>query len=125
MTIVTAAIIIKKNKVLIARRNAGSLSGFWEFPGGKIEQGETVQECLARELFEEFGVQAKVGEVFAESEYKYDHGTIKLIALHAEIAETKLTSNAHDKVGWINPKDLLSFKLAPADIPIAEKIVDE
>jgi 8-oxo-dGTP diphosphatase len=105
-----------------------------EFPGGKIEQGETPQECLARELFEEFGVNAKVGEIFAESEYKYSHGAIRLIALHAEIAtphdssarnDEKLTSNAHDKVEWVNPKDLLTYKLAPADIPIAQKIVTD
>lgn len=81
-----------------------------------------MQECLARELFEEFSVQAKVGEVFAESEYKYAHGAIKLIALHAEIVETKLTSNAHDKVEWVDPEELLNYKLAPADVPIAEKM---
>jgi 8-oxo-dGTP diphosphatase len=121
MTIVTAAIIIKNHKILIARRNAGSLAGFWEFPGGKLEEGETVQECLARELFEEFAVNATIGEPFGISEYKYDHGTIKLVAIYAQIEETKITSNAHDKVEWVSPKDLLTYKLAPADVAIAEK----
>lgn len=122
---VTAAIIILNGKVLITRRKEGeSLFGYWEFPGGKVEDGESLQECLERELMEELGIKTKAGRVFAESEYHYDHGSFNLVALHAEILEGDITLSVHDKFEWVPFADLLKFKLAPADIPIAQKIVE-
>jgi ADP-ribose pyrophosphatase len=87
---VTAAIILKDNKVLIAQRAAGeNLAGNWEFPGGKIEPGETLQECLKREIDEEFEVDIEVLDFFGESTYSYHNGTIILIAFwcrwHSEV----------------------------------------
>ncbi len=68
MKIVTAAIIFHNNTVLLTRRNNGQkLEGYWEFPGGKIEQGETPQICLERELYEELGVEATAGKIIGES----------------------------------------------------------
>ena len=70
--IVTAAIMVKANKVFAARRNPGShMAGFWEFPGGKIETGETPEACLVRELFEEFGIVTQVGIFFGENTHDY------------------------------------------------------
>ena len=62
--IVTAAIVLQDNKVLLTRRALGqSLEGYWEFPGGKVEEGESLQECLKREIFEELGVQVMLGNI--------------------------------------------------------------
>ncbi len=126
MKIVTAAIIIRDEKVLIARRKANEkLEGFWEFPGGKIENDENPQECLERELIEELGVRSKAGEIIAESEYRYDHAAIKLLAILTTLIDTDFTLHVHDKAEWVRLHSLLDYKLAPADIPIAKVIMEK
>ena len=82
---VTAAVIIADNQVLAARRKAGShLAGFWEFPGGKIEAGETPEVCLQRELKEELGITSKIGRFLGESLYDYDVKIVRLMAYKVE-----------------------------------------
>jgi len=120
---VSAAIIIRNREILIGRRSASvNLTGFWEFPGGKQDPGETIQECLERELFEELSVPSIAGEIFQESIFRYDGGTINLIGIMTELLDTNFTLSVHDKVEWVEINELLSYKLAPADIPIAEKV---
>ncbi len=121
---VTAAIIIKGHEVLIAKRPAGDrLSGKWEFPGGKIEAGESPEECLRRELAEELGIEACVGDFFAESVYHYEHGAIELLAYFVEWISGDICLRAHDEVKWVAMKELGQYDLAPADIPIMEKLL--
>jgi len=81
--IVTAAIVLQDNKVLLTRKAPGqSLEGYWEFPGGKVEEGESLQECLKREIFEELGVQAEVEQdEFCVVKHQYDHGEILLVGI--------------------------------------------
>jgi len=80
-TTVTCAIIEKEDKILIARRTADQkLAGKWEFPGGKVEAGESPEECLKRELEEEFGIQAEVGEFITSNKHHYEHISIELMA---------------------------------------------
>lgn len=123
MKIVTAAIIIQNEKVLLARRKSDEvLAGFWEFPGGKIEQGETPNECLERELLEELGVESTAGDMFAESIYSYEHGTITLLAIRAKLLQQNLALSVHDKVEWVSIRKLSEYNLAPADIPIAKQL---
>ncbi len=84
MTTVTCAIIEKEGKILIARRAIDQkLAGKWEFPGGKIEDGESPEECLKRELEEEFVIQTDVGEFITSNKHHYDHISIELLAFHA------------------------------------------
>ena len=125
MILVTCAIIFRNNSVLLTRRKAGEkLNGYWEFPGGKIEQDETPQFCLERELHEELDVESEAGEIIAESIYEYEHGTIKLLGIETKLKDNKLTLSVHDKVEWVLIKDLLRYKLSPADIPIAKTIME-
>ena len=78
---VTAAIIDRNGKILLVKRSSkSSLPNKWEFPGGKVELGETPEDCLARELYEEFGIIVDVGNFIAESVYQYDKKTVRLMA---------------------------------------------
>jgi 8-oxo-dGTP diphosphatase len=124
MKTVTAAIIRDGDRVLITRRKLGQkLEGYWEFPGGKLEDGETLQACLEREIIEELNLRIRAGEVVATSDYVYDHGSIRLIALEAVIVSGAPVPTVHDKMEWIPVSKLLEYKLAPADIPIAEELM--
>ena len=126
MKLVTAAIIRDGENILVVRRGQGeTLAGFWEFPGGKVELPETLQECLERELFEELDIATKVTNVVAVSDYKYDNGAIKLFALEAEILHGEIKLSVHDKLRWLTPTEILELKLAPADIPIAQALLEK
>jgi 8-oxo-dGTP diphosphatase len=100
---VTAAILARDGKVLIAQRKSSDhLAGKWEFPGGKIEEGESPEECLRRELHEEFGVDTSIGEFLAESVYHYDHISIRLLAYRTFLEHGKLEPKDHDAYAWVN-----------------------
>ncbi len=121
---VSAGIICRNGKMLICQRPEGkTLAGYWEFPGGKLEEGETMPECLKRELKEELGIDAQIGKFFMESVYKYDFGEIALSVYFAEIdAAQELILNVHPRVEWIDPADLDKYTFAPADLPITAEL---
>lgn len=120
---VTAAILRQGRKVLLTRRAQGQkLAGYWEFPGGKVRPGETPESCLARELEEELSLHCQVGSKVAECEYAYDHGEFVVVAYEAEIRAGHLTLSVHDQARWVDMEDLLTYRLAPADIPIATAV---
>jgi len=120
---VTAAVIFDKGKVLITRRARGEKhAGWWEFPGGKIEEGESPEICLQRELMEELGIETSIGEQLAESVYQYETGAIRLLAYRTEILSGELSLHVHDEYQWVSISGLKQFNLLPADIPIAEKL---
>ena len=120
---VTAAIILKDNKVLIAQRAPGeNLAGKWEFPGGKIELGETPQECLNREIREELDVGIEVLDFFGESIYAYHSGTIKLMAFWCKWISGDFTLKVHSQIAWVNQNELDLYDFAPADIPLVDKL---
>ena len=123
---VTAALLFYNNKLLISRRNKEDiLSGKWEFPGGKVDPGATPEECLAREMREEFNIEVSVGEFFTSSIYKYSHGEFELLAYFVTWLAGELTPSVHDVIAWVDIKDLLQYDYLPADIPIAEKLISE
>jgi len=126
MTIpVAAAIIFLEGKILIAKRAPHKhLAGLWEFPGGKIESHETPEMCIRRELKEELNIQVTIKDYLADNEY--DFGTFK-IQLKAYICLYKAGNPAltdHDEIRWVNIDQLSSFDLAPADIPLVQKLVN-
>ena len=119
---VTAAIIEKEDKVLAARRKPGShLAGYWEFPGGKLEDGETPEECLRRELAEEFKIDSSIGIFVGESIYDYGTKVIRLMAYLVEHVEGKFELIDHDDLRWLGLDELNDVNWAPADIPLVEK----
>ena len=120
---VTAAIILKENKVLIAQRAPGENSaGKWEFPGGKLEPGETPKECLKREIREELDIEIEVLDFFDESIYAYHSGTIKLMAFWCQWISGDFTLHVHSNLAWVNRDELDLYGFAPADIPLVEKL---
>lgn len=120
---VTAAIAIQDDRVFLARRAPDqALAGRWEFPGGKMEYGETPEQCLRRELREEFGVDATVMDFVTESIYEYETGAIQLLAYVVQLNEDEVSLRVHDKVAWVPLDELLEYDLLPADVPVAEKL---
>lgn len=120
---VSAAIIIEDGKVLLARRAKGEkLAGYWEFPGGKREEDETIDECLVREIREELSLDIEVVGEFDTNDYEYPGGEIRLIGLLAEIRNGVISKTVHDLVEWIEISSVLEYQLAPADIPLAERL---
>ena len=121
---VAAAVIRKNGLIMIARRAQGEhLARKWEFPGGKVEVFETPEQCLCRELKEEFSIVAKVGGCVGESVFHYPDKSIRLLAYEVVWLDGDFILTVHDKIDWVLPNELLARDLAPADIPIA-RILD-
>ncbi|MCR3921848.1 MAG: (deoxy)nucleoside triphosphate pyrophosphohydrolase [Firmicutes bacterium] len=116
---VAAAILENsKGQVLIAKRKQGKkLAGYWEFPGGKIENGETPQQCLIRELQEEMNIEIEIGDYVGENIHFYDAGPIRLLAFKGKITGGEIKLVDHDEYVWIDLYLLKKIQLAPADIP--------
>lgn len=125
--IVTAAVIEKDGRVLIARRKQGSMfAGKWEFPGGKMEKGETPEQCLKRELQEELTVLADIGDLMCVSEHSYSPDwTILLMAYRAKIISGVFNLNDHEEIRWVKPGDLIKYEFPDADKPIVEKLMKD
>ena len=122
-TAVTAAVIENDGVVLAARRSGGHLDGYWEFPGGKIEAGESPEACLARELQEEFGITVDVGHFIAENVHDYGEKVIHLMAYSVKHLSGEFRMSDHDQILWLPRDRLQSLKWAPADIPLVEAVV--
>lgn len=119
MVVVVAGVAFKEGKVMLCRRNAHSLEGMkWEFPGGKVERGETPEEALARELGEELGIETRTGAlidaiVHPASPYP-DKGILLLYYLTEIIGGDPQTIDCSG-IAWTEPSALETFSLAPAD----------
>ena len=119
---VVGAALIEDGKLLVTKRNSDRILGdLWEFPGGKIEQGELPQESLKRELKEEFNDEIIVGDKVTETaSYEYEFGTVHLTVYYAKFLSKNFNLIAHSKVKWIDPAEALDLMWAPADIPAAQ-----
>ncbi len=121
---VTAAILARDGKVLIARRPATDrLADKWEFPGGKVEKGESPEACLARELREELGIETHVGGFVGESCYDYEHVSIRLLAYRVYWDAGELHPMVHDEIRWASLGELDHYEFAPADVPFVKKLI--
>ena len=111
---------------LITRRaSSESMAGWWEFPGGKIEAGESAEECLVREIKEELNLDITVGKELGQSFYEYEHGAFEIIGLLATCAEAEeILLTVHDDASWIKPEDLTQIKLLPADVLLVDHILN-
>jgi len=122
---VTAAIIIENEKVFIAKRKPpGRMPGMWEFPGGKIEDGETPEYCLMRELREELEIDVVIDDHIGTNLHRYDFYTVELMAYRANIVAGEIKLNDHADMAWVSADEIESFEFAPADLPFVEMIKD-
>lgn len=118
---VSAGIIVKNFKILAARRKKGlHLAGFWEFPGGKVETGETPKDCLIRELNEEFGIETRIGDFVAENLHAYGEKVVRLIAYRVEHLSGDFQLTDHDQIKWLSLHELDAVEWAEADIPLVQ-----
>ena len=123
---VTCGLIYDNEKILICRRKLDkTLGGFWEFPGGKVELNEKYEDCLKRELFEELEMDVDIKKLFMTVQHDYETFTIELISYLCAYKSSSFNMIDHDMYEWVSVKNLKLWKLAPADIPIAEALIYE
>ena len=121
---VTAAVIEKDGKILIAKRRIGDRhGGRWEFPGGKIDVGETPEECLKRELKEELGIEAEVGEFICASTFKYMFVPLELLVYKVRHISGKFRALDHDELKWVEPSELAKYDFVKADVKVVKKLM--
>ena len=120
---VAVGLVFCDGRYLIARRKPGvHLAGFWEFPGGKREAGETLEECLRRELFEELSICIDVPIPFQIIRHQYAEKTVELHFFHCRIETGDATAIDSAEIRWVWPHELGDFRFPPADRPIIEAL---
>ncbi len=122
---VAAAVIREKDKIFATARGYGELKGGWEFPGGKIEAGETPQEALKREIMEELETEISVGELIDTIEYDYPTFHLSMDCFWCEIISGKLVLKEAEAARWLEKADLDSVEWLPADVTLIEKIREQ
>jgi 8-oxo-dGTP diphosphatase len=96
----------------------------WEFPGGKLEPGETPEDCLRRELREELAIEVSVGPLIAESRFDYASGSIHLLVYQAFWLKGQLMLSVHDAYAWVSEQQLGDYQYPPADLPIINTLIE-
>ncbi|WP_290225060.1 (deoxy)nucleoside triphosphate pyrophosphohydrolase [Corynebacterium confusum] len=122
---VVGAVFRAEDKILACRKAPGkSLAGYWEFPGGKIEAGESPEEALAREIREELSVTAEVGSQVTTTTHDYDFATIELTTFWCTISAGTPQLSDHDEARWVTAAEVTELPWAPADVPALKLVVD-
>lgn len=119
---VVAAVIKDNGKIFATQRGYGDFKGGWEFPGGKIEEGETPQEALKREIREELDTEIVVGELIDTIEYDYPTFHLSMDCFWCEIVNGDLVLKEHQAARWLNKDMLKDVQWLPADIELIETI---
>lgn len=121
---VVGAIILKNSKLLAAQRASNrTLGSLWEFPGGKIEPGESPEAALARELSEEFGASATIFDpFFTGGDAEFDFGEIVLHCYYARLDSEITKTIAHDELRWVSKTEAKMLNWAPSDVPVIKEL---
>jgi 8-oxo-dGTP diphosphatase len=123
---VVGAVIIRDGRILCAKRGGdGPLAGKWEFPCGKVEQGETPEAALRREIHEELGCEIEVGDEVAATTHGYDFATVTLTTFRCHLVSGTPHLTDHSELAWLAPADLATLDWAPADLPAVERLMQE
>ncbi|GAE01150.1 (deoxy)nucleoside triphosphate pyrophosphohydrolase [Clostridium sporogenes] len=124
--VVGAIIENENNEILCALRSTKmSLPNLWEFPGGKIEKGESLADAIVREIKEELDCTISFIDVFNENTHEYDKFIVNLTTVRCKLMDGQPIANEHDKLIWLSKENLISLNWAPADIPAVEQLVKE
>lgn len=121
---VVAAIIKKEDKIFVTRRGYGEFIDMWEFPGGKLEEGESKEEALKREIKEELELHIENLKYLTTVDYDYPNFHLKMDCFICEIAGGKLALNAHNDAKWITFDELDNQKWVPADVLVVDTLKD-
>ena len=119
---VVAAVILSGGKIFATQRGYGDFKGGWEFPGGKIEAGETPEAALKREISEELETQIRVGELIDTIEYDYPEFHLSMDCFWCEIINGNLVLKEHEAARWLDKENLYNVEWLPADVSLIEKI---
>ena len=122
---VVAAVIRDVDKIFAAARGYGEFKGGWEFPGGKIEEGETPEQALVREIKEELDTEIRVGRLIGTIEYDYPTFHLSMDCFWAEVVSGNLELKEAEAAKWLTKEELDSVEWLPADITLIEKIKRE
>ena len=121
--VVAAGLLFQRGKLLITQRPPGGhLAGLWEFPGGKCEPGETLPECLQRELHEELGVVANVRECVETLEHAYPEKTVQLSFYLCSLVIGEPEGREGQSIKWVGPNELRHYQFPEADAQLLEKL---
>ena len=119
---VVAAIIIKDNKIFATQRGYGEFRGGWEFPGGKVEAGESLENALVREIKEELDADIKVRELFETVEYDYPNFHLTMHCFICDLLSEDFVLREHDDARWLGKDELDSVDWLPADEGLVERL---
>ena len=120
---VTAGLVWKDGKLLITKRPEGShLAGYWEFPGGKQEPGESLEACLEREFREELGMEVKAVNPLLQIDHDYGTKAITLHLFHCSWLNGKPVPMGCDELRWVKPEELANYPLPPPDLQLLPSI---
>jgi 8-oxo-dGTP diphosphatase len=122
---VVAAIIIDSGKVFATERGYGEFKDKWEFPGGKMENGESAESALSREIREELDTEISVGRLFCTVEYDYPAFHLTMHCFFCSVKEGKLTLLEHEAARWLGKDQLTSIDWLPADLEVVQKLQSE
>ena len=121
--VVAAAVVIENGRVLLTRRAEGQhLAGMWEFPGGKLEDGESPEEALARECREECGIDLEVAEILDVTHHRYPEKDVLLLFYRCELRAGEVRHLQVADHAWVAPDDLDDYPLPPADERVVTRI---
>ena len=119
---VVAAVIRRGNRIFATQRGYGEWKGWWEFPGGKLEAGETPQQALAREIREELDAEIEIGDLLRTVEWDYPAFHLTLHCYWSTLASGSLRLNEHESARWLAKEELHSVRWLPADLSLLEDL---